>query len=220
LRAGDEAPRYAKRASASKLDPYADKLATWFAIEATKSRKQRRNLRQIHTKENIKRLSTPRSLGAHKSGGSVFNGNLRSEIGGIKQAANPPVRVPRLTSLICFTARRGSARRRRIPQPIALLGEAVETCGHSLLADRGQDPVAISSLRWKMRVPRPSGNHNRTRRSTSGLSANPLFDLYRAKDQHRTGQAQCQFARRQGLGPKHRLQGRNVDHRQLERKGR
>ncbi|AGU52768.1 putative transposase [Variovorax paradoxus B4] len=49
LRAGDEAPRYAKRASSSKLDPYADKLATWLAIEATKSRKQRRNLRQIHT---------------------------------------------------------------------------------------------------------------------------------------------------------------------------
>ncbi len=50
LRAGEEAPRYAKRASSSKLDPYADKLATWLAIEATKSRKQRRNLRQIHTK--------------------------------------------------------------------------------------------------------------------------------------------------------------------------
>jgi transcriptional regulator with XRE-family HTH domain len=50
LRAGEEAPRYAKRASPSKLDPYADKLATWLAIEATKSRKQRRNLRQIHTK--------------------------------------------------------------------------------------------------------------------------------------------------------------------------
>jgi transcriptional regulator with XRE-family HTH domain len=50
LRAGEEAPRYAKRATSSKLDPYADKLATWLAIEATKSRKQRRNLRQIHTK--------------------------------------------------------------------------------------------------------------------------------------------------------------------------
>ena len=50
LRAGEEAPRYAKRASSSKLDPYADKLATWLAIEATKSRKQRRNLRQIHTR--------------------------------------------------------------------------------------------------------------------------------------------------------------------------
>ncbi len=49
LRAGEEMPRYAKRASSSKLDPYADKLATWLAIEATKSRKQRRNLRQIHT---------------------------------------------------------------------------------------------------------------------------------------------------------------------------
>ncbi len=49
LRAGEEMPRYAKRESSSKLDPYAEKLATWLAIEATKSRKQRRNLRQIHT---------------------------------------------------------------------------------------------------------------------------------------------------------------------------
>lgn len=32
LRAGDEAPRYVKRASSSNLDPYADKLATWLAI--------------------------------------------------------------------------------------------------------------------------------------------------------------------------------------------
>ncbi len=51
LRAGEEEPRYAKRASSSKLDPYAEKLSTWLAIEATKSRKQRRNLRQIHTME-------------------------------------------------------------------------------------------------------------------------------------------------------------------------
>lgn len=28
LRAGDEAPRYAMRASSSMLDPYADKIAT------------------------------------------------------------------------------------------------------------------------------------------------------------------------------------------------
>jgi len=49
LRAGEEMPRYAKRTSSSKLDPYAEKLTTWLAIEATKSRKQRRNLRQIHT---------------------------------------------------------------------------------------------------------------------------------------------------------------------------
>lgn len=58
LRAGEEEPRYAKRASSSKLDPYADKLSTWLAVKATKSRKQRRNLRQILTKENIKHLST------------------------------------------------------------------------------------------------------------------------------------------------------------------
>ena len=38
LRADEEAPRYAKRASSSKLDPYADKLVTKLAIEATKSR--------------------------------------------------------------------------------------------------------------------------------------------------------------------------------------
>jgi uracil phosphoribosyltransferase len=38
-----------KRTSTSKFDPYAENLATWLAIEAAKSRKQRRNLRQIHT---------------------------------------------------------------------------------------------------------------------------------------------------------------------------
>ncbi len=62
LRAGDEEPRYAKRASTSKLDPYADKLSTWLLIEATKSRKQRRTLLQLHTpkseKEKTKHLST------------------------------------------------------------------------------------------------------------------------------------------------------------------
>lgn len=49
LRAGDEEPRYARRASSSKLDPFADKLSTWLSIEATKSRKQRRTLLQLHT---------------------------------------------------------------------------------------------------------------------------------------------------------------------------
>lgn len=49
LGAGEEAPRYAKRASLSKLAPNADKPATWLAIEAAKSRKQQRNLRQMHT---------------------------------------------------------------------------------------------------------------------------------------------------------------------------
>ncbi len=49
LRSDDPEPRYARRVSSSKLDPYAEKLATWLGIEATKSRKQRRTLRQIHT---------------------------------------------------------------------------------------------------------------------------------------------------------------------------
>ncbi len=49
LQAGDEVPRYAKRVSPSKLDPYAEKLSIWLQMEVTKSRKQRRNLRQIHT---------------------------------------------------------------------------------------------------------------------------------------------------------------------------
>lgn len=49
LRSEESEPRYARRVSSSKLDPYAEKLAGWLVTEATKSRKQRRTLRQIHT---------------------------------------------------------------------------------------------------------------------------------------------------------------------------
>jgi transcriptional regulator with XRE-family HTH domain len=49
LRSDETEPSYERRGSSSKLDPYAEKLATWLVIEATKSRKQRRTLRQIHT---------------------------------------------------------------------------------------------------------------------------------------------------------------------------
>ena len=49
LRSDQLEPQYAKRASSSKLDPYADKLAGWLAAEVSKSRKQRLTLRQIHT---------------------------------------------------------------------------------------------------------------------------------------------------------------------------
>ena len=49
LHSEETEPRYARRVSFSKLDPYAEKLVTWPGIEATKSRKQRRTLRQIHT---------------------------------------------------------------------------------------------------------------------------------------------------------------------------
>lgn len=51
LRSDETEPTYARRVSSSKLDPYAEKLATWLGIEATKSRKQRRNLKQIYTSE-------------------------------------------------------------------------------------------------------------------------------------------------------------------------
>jgi hypothetical protein len=50
LRSDETEPNYERRVSSSKLDPYAEKLSTWLGIEATKSRKQRRTLRQIHTK--------------------------------------------------------------------------------------------------------------------------------------------------------------------------
>jgi hypothetical protein len=49
LRSGESEPKYPKRVSFSKLDPYAEKLATWLGIEVTKSRQQRRTLRQIYT---------------------------------------------------------------------------------------------------------------------------------------------------------------------------
>ena len=58
LRSDETESTYARRVSSSKLDPYAEKLATWLGMEATKSRKQRRNLKQIYTKEKIKNLST------------------------------------------------------------------------------------------------------------------------------------------------------------------
>lgn len=48
LRADTVEPRYAKRVSSSKLDPFADKLAGWLKTEAGKSRKQRRTVKQMH----------------------------------------------------------------------------------------------------------------------------------------------------------------------------
>jgi transcriptional regulator with XRE-family HTH domain len=54
LRSDETEPSYERRVSSSKLDPYAEKLATWLVTEATKSRKQRHTLRQIHiTSEQI-----------------------------------------------------------------------------------------------------------------------------------------------------------------------
>ncbi len=63
LRSEESEPKYPRRVSSSKLDPYAEKLATWLGIEATKSRKQRRTLRQIHTVHVASiRISVPRLL--------------------------------------------------------------------------------------------------------------------------------------------------------------
>jgi len=41
-------PRYPKRKTPSKLDPFAETLSSWLEREATRGRKQRRNLRQLY----------------------------------------------------------------------------------------------------------------------------------------------------------------------------
>ncbi len=53
LRSNQTKPQYAKRVSSSKLDPYAEKLATWLDTEVTRTRKQRRTLRKIHTESDF-----------------------------------------------------------------------------------------------------------------------------------------------------------------------
>ena len=45
---GELEPRYPPRQSASKLDRYAEMLASWLLRELKRSRKQRRNLKQLH----------------------------------------------------------------------------------------------------------------------------------------------------------------------------
>ncbi len=49
LRGQEAEPRYAKRVSPSKLDPFASKLSAWLKAEAGRSRKQRRTLKQMHS---------------------------------------------------------------------------------------------------------------------------------------------------------------------------
>ena len=45
---GQLEPQYPQRKSPSKLDAYAEVLASWLEREATRGRKQRRNLRQLY----------------------------------------------------------------------------------------------------------------------------------------------------------------------------
>ncbi len=49
LALGTIEPKFATPARPSKLDPFAGKLAAWLKTEAGKPRKQRRNLKQLHT---------------------------------------------------------------------------------------------------------------------------------------------------------------------------
>ena len=78
-------PRCARRASSSQLDPYADKLATWLAIEATKSRKQPRNLRQIYTL-NLKRRTSSTYPHREAFGLTKREGQYSMEISGQRSA--------------------------------------------------------------------------------------------------------------------------------------
>ena len=48
LAEGTLEPRYPKRKTPSKLDPYAEVLSSWLTRESTRNRKQRRNLRQLY----------------------------------------------------------------------------------------------------------------------------------------------------------------------------
>ena len=48
LRAGVEVPQHKPRVSPSRLDPFAEKLAGWLKTESSKSRKQRRTIKQMH----------------------------------------------------------------------------------------------------------------------------------------------------------------------------
>lgn len=57
LRAGEDEPRYLKRVSPSKLDPFALKLAGWIKTKAGRSRKQWRTVKQMHA--DCRPLDTP-----------------------------------------------------------------------------------------------------------------------------------------------------------------
>jgi transcriptional regulator with XRE-family HTH domain len=48
LRSDTVEPKFKVPERPSKLDPYADKLSGWLRIEAGKSRKQRRTVKQMH----------------------------------------------------------------------------------------------------------------------------------------------------------------------------
>ncbi len=86
LRSDQTESQYAKRASSSKLDPYAEKLATWIDVEVTRSRKQRRTLPQIHSAEGFQPLAQAQiglvALGHNKSSHEFGERQLGCRLGG------------------------------------------------------------------------------------------------------------------------------------------
>ena len=49
LRSGEVEPKFKLPDRRSKLDAFADKLSSWLKLEASKSRKQKRTTKQLHT---------------------------------------------------------------------------------------------------------------------------------------------------------------------------
>lgn len=88
LRSKTTGPAYAERQSASGIDPHAFHLAGRLKIEAAKSRKQRRSLKQLH--EDLTELGGGRGLTTEWRR-SPCNGGRGKQSGSIRRAKEHPV---------------------------------------------------------------------------------------------------------------------------------
>ena len=100
LKADTVEPKFAISDRPSKLDPFAEKLSGWLKSEASKSRKQRRTLKQLHVLNLLHRLvdgkttngpniDTPQALTLHrepKANVERYDG-LRAQIAGGRHAS-------------------------------------------------------------------------------------------------------------------------------------
>lgn len=77
LRSGEIEPRFAVPERGSKLDPFAEKLASWLKTEANKSRKQRRTLKQMHA--DLAALGYTGSYGRVAAFGRKWRANKQRE---------------------------------------------------------------------------------------------------------------------------------------------
>lgn len=75
LNAGTIEPQFATLERQSKLDPFFEKLAGWLKAESTKSRKQRRTLKQPLVTLTLAMHCRP--MDARRSGGSLMRGVLQ-----------------------------------------------------------------------------------------------------------------------------------------------